>query len=53
MGPSLKNVDFKISEETFGKWGEKVPKSLYDENRINAVKKVYQKVSPEKFSPYK
>ena len=30
MGPSLKNVDFKISEEKFVKWGEKVPKSFYD-----------------------
>lgn len=21
LGPSIKNIDFKISEETFGKWG--------------------------------
>lgn len=53
MGPSLKNVDFKISQEKFVKWGEKVPKSFYDENSIEAVKKVYQKVSQEKFFPYK
>jgi hypothetical protein len=53
LGPAASNVDFKIGEDVFEKWGERVPRNFYDSNKLESTQYILEGAKNGRFEGYK